>query len=264
MRHAVALLALSGCAFLFQEHVQSPHAGSSEPRCTTSPGWYLWDGLIAVGDGGLLLLNDRQGNPLINGPTAAAVIVSGIVHFGSMIRGYEWAAECEQARADYDRQRTAAPVALPIVTEGQSRWCFRASHDALCFRSPAACTKMRRQTKSARGECEHRGSATEPDPEPVTDQSRGFVCTSSPSVVAASLCTRGEVACSALRGSAVAAVPDLGECVTTDVVWCFDPQLGSDAPARCAASSTACNAQRDAALAGASDGMAVGACVDVR
>ncbi len=151
MTRSIAMLvalALPGCAFLFQEHVSSEYAYHSEPRCTTSPGWYVLDGLMAAGDAAILFVDDRSAKTL--GPAVfATALVSGLIHFGSMVHGYRWADECDGARREYDL-RYAPPQPgnrissghLPVVHVG-----------FFCASSPTAATAS--MCKRNESTCEH-------------------------------------------------------------------------------------------------------------
>jgi hypothetical protein len=94
--------------------------------------------------------------------------------------------------------------------------------------------------------------------------SGAFFCASSATVVSASLCAHGEAACEQARNAALGGVTDLAECAPTAIVFCFQPELGSERRARCAASAAACAAQHDAVAAVVSDRSAIGACIDIK
>jgi hypothetical protein len=209
----------AGCAALFQEHLSSEYAGTNEPRCSTSKGWYLWDGLIVAGDAAILL---ADGNTIPNSNEVIGVaVLSGVVHFFSMIAGSKWASECEAARHAYDENTRALMAAPPPV---------------------------RRRLRSV----------------PASVASGAFFCASSPTVVSASICAHGEAACEQARNAALGGVADLAECAPTEIVFCFQPELGSERRARCAASLAACAAQHDAVVAAVSDTSTIGTCVDIK
>jgi len=101
MRWMVAVMVLSGCAIMMQEHLPSLYDGRSEPRCSASRGWAWFDGVNFALDGAFVALEatrtDRPSSELI-----ALFVGSAVLDGVSALVGRGWAAECESARAEYD------------------------------------------------------------------------------------------------------------------------------------------------------------------
>lgn len=224
MIRLLPLLACAGCAVLFQEHLPDDHTPAQEPRCSTSPGWYLWDALIAAGDAALILDADQ----VAPGNTQQLVTVaalSGIAHGISAIRGISWRSDCEEARAAWDARPREVPVVRHRMPAGMHGWCFDAVKGPRCFRSAAACSQAYRRSDAALTACEEHGAPT-----------GGFRC-------CGATCARGA---------------DGDDCVDAEIVWCFEPELGRGA--QCLVSSDACEAARATVV----DRATIGACVEAR
>lgn len=165
---AAALLATCGCAALFQEHLPSDYAGTTEPRCGTAPGWQVLDALDAAAEVTTIVLlsvanHDRTTNirpnerePPIAGTQAidAVSAVAVIAHVISGVTGHGWATDCVAARERWDRgerglpaapKPAAAATASPSTVAPIARFCFKAvgELDGACFDDKDACEAAR-------------------------------------------------------------------------------------------------------------------------
>jgi hypothetical protein len=253
MRHVLALLALSGCAAMFQDHEPS-YRLDHEPRCSTSAGWRVVDAGGAV-LGGLTAIKYAQDDP-VNYTVVGVATLLAVVHAISAVSGVGWAGECEDARRDYDRQRGEPRMSRAVLPEGVHGWCYGAPSGPRCFRSEEACAKATWEADAVTSACAEQGAGPPPP-------SGSFFCATSPTVAAASLCAHGEAACEQARGVAIAAVPDLGPCAAATAVYCFRPDVGGEV-ARCAATAESCAAQHDAVAASSTDTTLLGTCVEAR
>jgi hypothetical protein len=115
---ALCALVLSGCSVLFMETVPDKWTPATEPRCTDTSGWVLWDLLIAVGDGatiplalsnrshentGDMTLNDQQrSNNQTMGLIAGAAAVDAAIRVASIVYGTHQGTRCGDARKKRD------------------------------------------------------------------------------------------------------------------------------------------------------------------
>lgn len=144
---AVVLASIPGCSFLFQERLPSGYTGQTEPRCSTAPGWWLWDGLIAATDVGVLALdNDRH---FLSQVEFVTFVASAVLHVGSMARGKGWADDCEEARDAYDNPQAArSQPAVPRPHRPEPKGWLCASSPSTpgasaCARYEADCVGVR-------------------------------------------------------------------------------------------------------------------------
>lgn len=146
---ALVLVMCSGCALLFQERLSDHYDPGREPRCSTTPGWYLWDGLIAVSEAAVLAA-DANGNVHLTSQEQLVAAAVGVVHLVSAVRGYGWVGDCEAAREAYDRgpQMTAQTSRrLGVTTPDPVGWlCMDSAATPAagqCARLEAACVDTR-------------------------------------------------------------------------------------------------------------------------
>lgn len=230
----VVVSQLAGCAWLFQDKLAGGYdgyRGRSEPRCSTSNGWAVVDGVFA----GLSVVSAIAASGDETDPNAGVYVVSGIawaiIHGASALSGTRWASDCQRAYADWN------------------------ADDAPSANDEAERRRLARELARE----QQREPAAAPPPEPTREAApllRGFFCSGSPAAPAAGLCTRQKVDCQSARAIAIGAVADLTECALVETAFCFDAGSGSDEE-RCAPSEVACGAQR----ATVSDG---GECVETR
>lgn len=180
----VLCLGLTGCSWIFQQHLPSEYAGHSEPFCTDSKAWPTIDlvfmGLNAVG---AVLAATGEG------PATGTAYVIGdaafaVVHLASSMTGNRWARECRQARRDYYEGG-------PTMGDEARLREFKKQHAA--------------------------DIRTE---QPATPQPRGFFCASSSANAAASFCVRDKPQCEAIRENTAPTVADLAPCTLTEIAWC--------------------------------------------
>jgi hypothetical protein len=201
-----------GCAWLFQDSLPSGYSASTaraEPRCSTGSGWVVLDGVFA----GLSAVSAISAAGDDTNPYQSAYVLSGaawaIVHTASAISGSRWAGECRKAIAEWNAAEPEPEPERPVQREPR------------------------------------RLERAEPPQAAPAPSLRGFYCASSPSTIAAAVCTREKAACLDGRASILGAVPDLSACTLVETTFCFDAGTG-DETERCAPSIESCAAQRDA------------------
>lgn len=149
---ALSLVLLSGCSWLFQEHLASDRRKTDEPRCSTTPGWWLLDALLGAGNG-LIAIDAASANPKPDNANAvlAGALVGLVIHTASGISGERWAAECHDAQRAWDRGERG-PVAPVDVTapKADAEFCFgydltHGGHQDKCKPSADECERMRAQ-----------------------------------------------------------------------------------------------------------------------
>jgi hypothetical protein len=224
MRGAAALAAvgLCSCSWLFQTPLKSKkdggYDGTSEPRCDDGSGLAIVD-LVIGALSFAAIAADSSGGAL------AGDILIGTLFTGSMLSGFSWSHECENAYVDW-RERKAE-------------------------------RKRERQREAA--DEEHEVARRERERLKSVDvheiELRGFFCASSPGNTDASVCDRKKTACAAARDALAVAVTDITQCTLVETAWCFAVEVGGS-NGRCAVSEASCNAQRVAA------GGDVGDCVE--
>lgn len=227
---------LGGCAWMFQDHLTDGdrhYRGRSEPRCSTTAGWGIVDGVFASVNAisALVAVSDETT------PYREAYIVSGIgwtvLHLASAVTASGWASDCRRSIAEYN-----------------------AAGDEEDQPAPAR--------RARRPEPEPEPVREPPSPRPVAPPPRtaprGFFCAASTSTPSAAFCTRIKSDCLRAREVALRVVADLSECALTETAYCFDAGGGEED--RCAPSADACEVQRTAAASG-SGGVEVGACVSL-
>jgi len=132
----VTLIAGPGCALLFQEHLAHGYISQVEPRCSTAPGWYLWDGLIVLGDAVLLLHDEESDVKILSEEATLGVLVYAVAHLASFTRGREWAVECEDARRRFDEGGTAVPPGAASVQRARTQRDPPVNKGFFCSSSP--------------------------------------------------------------------------------------------------------------------------------
>jgi hypothetical protein len=233
-----AALTSSGCSWLFQDRLSGTYTGRSEPRCTTSGGWAVADGLLAtVGVAGALVIGTSDDYPEdVKNTYILGGILDLVIHGGSAISGGLWAAECERA---YAKWNSAGMVEDPDAVEerperqvqpARKRWDPAIDGDE--DPDPGEIAAKREQLEVER---KRKAAAAQP---------RGFFCASSATAVAAGLCARGKADCTRARDAAVAVIADMTECTLVETVQCFDAKLGD---LRCSPTMESCAAQRERA-----------------
>lgn len=138
---------LSGCVWLFQEHESQPYVPNHEPRCTTSPGWWVLDGIGVPFDAALVVTKHDDGASLAIGLTSLAIDLTAAV------TGIVWAGQCSDAREEYDARPTPAEIVRDpdreaAPAERRTRGWFCASSETtagagLCARDRQACEQAR-------------------------------------------------------------------------------------------------------------------------
>ncbi len=102
---------LTGCSWLFMEHVDERYRPSQgEPRCTASGGWEAWDAVLALGHisvagySGYTAGHAAAGTPVDSTLVGIAVVdgLFAILHAASAFSGAAWADGCEKARHQRD------------------------------------------------------------------------------------------------------------------------------------------------------------------
>jgi len=103
---STALLAVmtsaTGCAWLFQDRLHRESLSESQPRCSTSNGWAVSDGVIAalnVAGVAVTAFEDTLENRSV---VITSGIISAIIHSASAVTGVSWARECRQAYEDWN------------------------------------------------------------------------------------------------------------------------------------------------------------------
>lgn len=211
MRIAVGVLCLglSGCSFLFQNHLPSEYSGQSEPFCSDSKALPVLD-LLFMTSNALTALNVASLGVSDTGAAVAIGVGAAVAYGASAITGFHWAGECRDARQAYYYENQSSGD-----DEARLR-AFKQQHAAdIAVEKPAPA----------------------PAPVPTPDvQPRGFFCAESALNHTAGFCLREKSACESARNAAVTAVPDLDECKLVESAWCFGD--------RCAPTEEACDAQR--------------------
>lgn len=150
---AALAVCTSGCSVLFMERLpESYDVRRSEPHCSTSMGFVIWDGAIAVLDVAtvpLLLQSDSELSSTNETLLLATVMGDAVLHVISAAIGASWANECAEARqqrAAYSRAapRVARPRAKPLRRRraaGLPRGFYCASQS--CAKEKASCEQFR-------------------------------------------------------------------------------------------------------------------------
>lgn len=235
---ATALVMSSGCSWVFQERLPSNYKPKYQPRCSTSKGLVVLDGVFAVLNG--LTVVAELANPARTTQDDALLLGGAIwtvVHMASGVSGSRWADHCRDAQDAWD------------ADDGDAR------------------ELLHHQARVRRTLDDQPRVPVAPPPSPVPSSTRppapaprGFYCASSPSLASVGACARAKDAC--LRASAVlaAATPDLSRCALVETAYCFDAGSG-DAEDSCAPTADACAIQRERAI---DDAARVGDCVETK
>ena len=144
---------LSGCAWMFQDHEPQPYIPNHEPRCTTSPGWWMVDGVSVPFDVGFAIAER-------NDSAVLAINLAGLViDVASMVTGIVWASACRDARAQYDARPGQLPQPVYVVrprdaaSSGHGWFCASSPNGVgLCTRDLGSCATARDAAASAGGE----------------------------------------------------------------------------------------------------------------
>lgn len=239
------VLVLSGCAWLFQEHLPSGyegHGGRTEPDCSSTSGWGFVDGVVAVSSvAGVIFAAtnaDQENQALYIGSNVGTLVLSA----ASAITGVGWSSDCRRAKSnweggseerDEEREVKRLQREIELKEEAEERHA-----------------PQRREPPS-------------PPPSSPTPnvQPRGFFCTASSASATAGFCTRIKSDCNRTRSIALGAVPDLGECTLIESAFCFDAGSGNEEE-RCAPSEDSCGAQRTAVRSSSPSGDRIGTCIE--
>lgn len=201
---SVSLICTSGCAWIFQEHLPSDYeVGRHEPRCTTTIGWQVLDGVFGALNA-VAVVGELENNTRTDQDDA--VLLFGIgwvaIHTASLISGGRWAHECERAQREWDGSeaephahsrpepeerepappRKVEPEAEPerkVVWGKKPVFCTAQTDDAdrgPCFVDEAACKEARARTPDALASCEPRTAAACFNANRVLDGERVSVC----------------------------------------------------------------------------------------
>lgn len=256
MRRAVGLVAiasLSGCAWLFQDHLPSEYAPSSqphEPRCSTSYGPRGLDILFGASNAlasiGLLSLSERSdyGNALL-----ASSLIWTVIHGASFLTGESWASDCEAARRAYDESPgdgvTEAPEATALRRHRRRRET-PPDDETTVVDEAAPPTTPTRSTAHAERPPTVPENATSSDP-PESTTAKGFFCARSPANVTLGVCARNRSSCDQLQSAVAATGTEMGDCEPAETAECFtyDDAAGKTIPV-CAPTTTSCGFRRDA------------------
>lgn len=155
LKMAAIAMVMTGCAWTFQEHEPQPYVVDHEPRCTTTPGWWLIDG-ISVGGDVALAIGSRD-----NGALLGVGLTSAAIDLAAMATGTIWASECRDARRAYD-ERPEQLGERPRPRPAPRGWCFDVGGgEFACYRTQEACAAEIDRAVVARGECERHPTAPE-------------------------------------------------------------------------------------------------------
>jgi hypothetical protein len=220
---AIVMAGLCGCSWLFQTPLKTKKAGgydgTSEPRCDDGSGLAIIDLIF----GGLSFAAALE----TSDAALTANVLTGLLFTGSMLSGFSWAHECEDAYSDWRERRAERNRERQREQIEEEREVVRRQRERL-------------------------------KPVDVHDiDLRGFFCTGSPAQQTVSACARRRSDCESAKGALAVAVPDVSDCFLVESAWCFDAGSGH-ADERCAATEGSCNAQR------ATAGNETGECIEQR
>lgn len=134
----VVALAVSGCAFAFQERLPSQYAGNTTPYCSTTRGWYLWDFFAAAS-------NVAVAGSVNTGDAGSAYFIgAAILHLISGAAGSQWRTECEDARAAYETQPQQITIVRHVEPARRGFFCADSPRGTvLCRRDQLDCERDR-------------------------------------------------------------------------------------------------------------------------
>lgn len=200
---------LSGCAWVFQEHLPSGYRKTERPHCSTGKGLATLDGVFAALNG--IVAIGELANPQRTEDDSvllASAVIWTVVHTASAVSGNGWANECREAQDNWDEEPTP-PLRARTDIEDE------------------------RVVAPAR---------------PVRAAPRGFYCATSSSQPMVGMCSHSKQTCLATANALRAAVADLDRCELTENAFCFDAGSGNPEE-RCAPTAEACTSQHDSAIA---------------
>jgi hypothetical protein len=156
----------TGCSWLFQDRLRggfNNYTGQSEPRCSTSKGWPVVDGLF----GGLHVLSTvlvaTSEEPVENRDAILlGNVLWAVVHTASAITGASWASDCQRAYDEWDAiepegaqrraQEQARLALLELAGKSQNNpqqarafWCAASTGDCVVDRAACAENECSRQ-----------------------------------------------------------------------------------------------------------------------
>lgn len=261
----VLLLVAQASCSLGMKSVPRDWDGSSEPECSDSYAAPLGDGLVsALAMGvGVAAAEDEEATGESKTAIVLGALVVGIGFGVAAFVGGDTAKECKDARNTWrvggaigratsknaERERDEA---IDAEIEKSNAWCATNGNERVCGRDRDQCLE-RADASRARdlGECvrsHEEVAVVRPQPprpaQPAQPPApRGYFCASSPSAVAAGLCTREKSDCVRARDAALALITDMTECALVETAQCFD----ANGAQRCSPSVEACDAQRQRA-----------------
>ena len=98
-------LAGPGCAWIFQDHLSGAYTPDPSLPCTTSPAWWIADGVLALADAAATILDASVAHRTEDDNAALAVAGIGVAaHAASAVTGALWASTCRTARAPAEPQ----------------------------------------------------------------------------------------------------------------------------------------------------------------
>lgn len=132
----LALCAIPGCVWVFQNHEPQPYTPNHEPDCTTTPVWWLLDGVSVSIDAGIAIAQRDDETMLLIGAAGIVLDLAG------MVTGIVWAKECQAAHREYAARPDPGPPRPPYVV--RRRAAGRTGHGWFCVGSPSSagfCTR---------------------------------------------------------------------------------------------------------------------------
>lgn len=203
---SVTLSLSGGCAWLFQDSLPSDYEqGRREPRCSTSAGWQVLDGIFAIGNGITAVAEIAAPNRTdADNALMVTSVAWTVIHLASLRAGRRWAEECEAAQRSYDTAPPERPSrrevpretesAMPVESEPADRpapparkvvhgakpvFCAVEVNDAdrgMCFLELSACADARAKAADKYLDCASRSASACFNATAVVDGKRLTVC----------------------------------------------------------------------------------------